>query len=651
MLDIIFGMSVGAIFGIGVGAYNHQDIKPCLMHTFHLLSVWAQTSALMTRSCKLIRIAVIGAPGHGKSTFLNAMMSASVDGDELDEDQAFMTASSAESCTKKCSSKTIKMAGYKLMPPDDDGNIVDPCETGEIHDLELVDTMGFPDPDKAAAADFYDKVVTDAVNHEEGLNALVWVVKGDRVDADVFARFKVFMKQLGQAKCRFLVIVNGQANYESKMFKKKKPDEQEKIKREDFQNMLEYGQTLLATTGLSDVREVPVVPSGSIDNLEDKVPKALMAYLEHSTCVKSKLLTYQGLKDAHKDEETAIKTLKEEMESNAETRKREEEEMQKTMAALAAEVQRQKDLKAAAEKEAQMKEQEKQRVIEEKRKAEETQKAASSKIENARKSVGDATRGMEQASKAAEQAAVEKKAADAQNAEKRAQADKLEREKANAQRASEREQDAYNAKIMGHHANAAWNDLKGGAAGFFTFGYAGQGYKDEAARARAAAAAADRERAQAYSRSQDQVREAEAKRRAAEAQATIERQRAQEAANKLASLSTSAANYQKEKEACEKAIRDAENEARKMKENMSRFESEARAMQEAAEKARRAIENAERERVQKERDAQIAAEKKRAQEIAAKAAREKEESSLTWMQKTAQGFRNTVSELSQYLGL
>lgn len=86
-----------------------------------------------------------------------------------------------------------------------------PVELGDYkYKLTLVDTMGFPDTDKARVVKFYDEVVM-AVN--KPLNMVLWVVKNERALPSVFQRHEVLMREFNKLNIPIVLVINNFGNF------------------------------------------------------------------------------------------------------------------------------------------------------------------------------------------------------------------------------------------------------------------------------------------------------------------------------------------------------------------------------------------------------------------------------------------------------
>jgi len=162
---------------------------------------------------------IIGSPGHGKSTFLNAMVR---------DRKAFEVAASGASCTKEVSNKTFDF-------------IVGEGRKKRNLKLVLVDSPGFPDPEAGKAVEFYDAVVRAA---RQPLNAIVWLVKQERSVHAVMKQYEVLLREFNVAAPPIILFVNGQENYEDD------EEKQDRIKA-DTEDAKLFGQACARAAGLS----------------------------------------------------------------------------------------------------------------------------------------------------------------------------------------------------------------------------------------------------------------------------------------------------------------------------------------------------------------------------------------------------------------
>lgn len=165
-----------------------------------------------------LSIAVIGMPGHGKSTFLNAL---------ANDRKAFEVGAGGASCTQEVSQKV-----YVLK------------HEGQAFCVTLVDTMGFPDPNPANTAAYYDSVI-ECCNRP--LNAIIWLVRCERKLHSLVAQYKVLMRELNNASPPIIVVVNGTENYDD-------DDDRDERKDTDTQRSLEFGRSIASAAGISPFR-------------------------------------------------------------------------------------------------------------------------------------------------------------------------------------------------------------------------------------------------------------------------------------------------------------------------------------------------------------------------------------------------------------
>lgn len=302
-----------------------------------------------------IKLAVIGSPGHGKSTFLSAMVAESEQSNNPLYD--FETGAGVESCTKVVKARTVDFklrleVGDKIEVCDDDeapeeekewrsGTIDHMYVTGNVdvifdddgtkeEDVEkktiravgkantvkltIVDTMGFPDPNPKDTVKFYEDVVKDAVNRPGGLHALVWVLKQDRENEKIYKMYTAFMNELGAANCKLIMIINGTENIaaNSKMktaLKKcKTPKEKEECMR---QKREEIKGTLTATAQklidvLTFTQSVDAIISTDLEVFENATIHELVNVVKTLELKTSKVRTFTELQA---DFDNATKSL------------------------------------------------------------------------------------------------------------------------------------------------------------------------------------------------------------------------------------------------------------------------------------------------------------------------------------------------------
>lgn len=217
-------------------------------------------------------VLVIGSPGHGKSTFLNSF-------GQIDDENAediFEVGAGADSCTKETSSKVIEVK-Y------DDGSTL-----GRIFSLNLVDSPGFPDPDESSAVAMYDSVVRAA---SAPLNAVIWIVKGERGTHTVFDSYKMLMREFNNLGPPIFMVVNDrQSPY------KENQKGQDKRKK-DYDANLAYGKLCSKQTGVSIQRFFVSNGQAELTNVSKQVFMA--ALVEEPKA--SNLKTFQQLRSELED--------------------------------------------------------------------------------------------------------------------------------------------------------------------------------------------------------------------------------------------------------------------------------------------------------------------------------------------------------------
>lgn len=238
------------------------------------------------------RIGVMGMPGVGKSTFLNCALYQSDAGKngDLDEALEFATAASGESCTQVVREQTVTY------------------EEG-MHRVTFVDTMGWPDPDRSKAADMYDDVVRDAINHSKGLNCLVWVVSSGRKNHDIYKTYKAFMKEMRQASCPILMVVNGTENFSAdrKRFAKNNPAKLEKI-ISDARDEISVAVREMLTILEFEESSIKLFIAVDKDELEDNAVPWMIQLARGLECAKSNVRLFSQMKDDFKDAAKAMES-------------------------------------------------------------------------------------------------------------------------------------------------------------------------------------------------------------------------------------------------------------------------------------------------------------------------------------------------------
>merc|ERR1711933_291009 len=218
----------------------------------------------------------------------------------------------------------------------------------------------------------------------------VWVLKHDRPDEEAMKRWSILMNQLASCSCKFIVVVNGMENYTTRAYKKMSPEELQRKQEDDRTNMFASCKKLLEDLGISkgddDVeRMITIIPSTHENELEEIIPRKLMAEIIDSECVCSSVHTYKSMRAAYETEEKA----REEQQrcANEARRKREnakmafERELERIQTLKAQELERlkkEKDAEAAAENERQKAKDEAQKLLDQQKEAEEKKNAAKS---------------------------------------------------------------------------------------------------------------------------------------------------------------------------------------------------------------------------------------------------------------------------------
>jgi len=165
-----------------------------------------------------LTIMVMGYPGHGKSTVLNAM---------ADKKKAFHVCTGKDACTKDVTSKVFSR--------DLIGN------DGKEYqiNLTLVDTPGFPD--LSGNADINDAVIEAT---SQSLNAVVWVVKPESSSSGVTQQERMLFDEFKRLNVPIFQLVNGRNHYADAAERKKRL-------RADKANILVHGDTMAKAAGLS----------------------------------------------------------------------------------------------------------------------------------------------------------------------------------------------------------------------------------------------------------------------------------------------------------------------------------------------------------------------------------------------------------------
>lgn len=170
-----------------------------------------------------LSVAIIGSPGHGKSTFMNALAA---------DKKAFAVASGAGSCTQS----VFKQIRKVLMRRGDEQTSMN---------IVLVDTPGFPGPDPMNAIPFFDAVI-HACN--EPFNAIIWMVKEERACHTVLEQYGLLLREFNNAQPPIIMVVNGMENYDDEAEREEKLDEHK-------QKAYEFGRQCADAAGIS-VRKI-----------------------------------------------------------------------------------------------------------------------------------------------------------------------------------------------------------------------------------------------------------------------------------------------------------------------------------------------------------------------------------------------------------
>eukprot|EP00419_Tripos_fusus_P085581 CAMPEP_0172857364 /NCGR_PEP_ID=MMETSP1075-20121228/64583_1 /TAXON_ID=2916 /ORGANISM="Ceratium fusus, Strain PA161109" /LENGTH=397 /DNA_ID=CAMNT_0013704683 /DNA_START=62 /DNA_END=1253 /DNA_ORIENTATION=+ len=204
-----------------------------------------------------IRVAVIGMPGHGKSTFLNAMVN--IRGE-------FPVGAGGRACTQEVITRDFALE-------------VDGVE----FQATLIDTMGFPDPDPKQAAARYDDVINCC---NKPLNAIVWLVRCERELAGLVEQYKVLMREFNNANPPIIMVVNGTESYEDE-------DERRDKKESDLSASIQFGKDIAEAAG---IRVLKIIPGAEKKDLKLNC-KELSFSLIGTTPKGSAMKTFAQLKD------------------------------------------------------------------------------------------------------------------------------------------------------------------------------------------------------------------------------------------------------------------------------------------------------------------------------------------------------------------
>jgi len=254
------------------------------------------SSGAISSAMEPVSIAVIGAPGHGKSSFLNGLSG---------RRDAFETAAGGESCTKEVSEKqfSLKAGEAELI-------------------LTLVDTMGFPDPAPQKAVEFYDAVVT-ACN--QPLNAIVWLVRLEREIRPLVEMYNVLLREFTKAGPPFVLVVNSFQSFgefdddiqdaeekEDKdavnRLKTERQEAKSKVREESFQ----FGRSVAEAAGIQALK---VLAGAEMRDLKTSIKQELAQTLLGTSAKTSCLKTFGQLQAEYEncksDEEAAARDVQE----------------------------------------------------------------------------------------------------------------------------------------------------------------------------------------------------------------------------------------------------------------------------------------------------------------------------------------------------
>jgi len=153
--------------------------------------------------------------------------------------------------------------------------------------VELTDTMGFPDPNPEDAAPFYDMVVSAC---REEKNVIVWVVSMERDFKEVNEAQKALLEEFTNVQPPIIMVVNMKENFGR--LKDKNPKKYEVELQEKRDICKEYGWNVAERMGVN-VQTVIACPTK--DEFEDEAPELLMQYAMMTQPKVSNLKTFAEL--------------------------------------------------------------------------------------------------------------------------------------------------------------------------------------------------------------------------------------------------------------------------------------------------------------------------------------------------------------------
>merc|ERR1711933_99051 len=138
----------------------------------------------------------------------------------------------------------------------------------------------------------------------------IWLLNHDRPDEAAMQRFSVLMNQLASCTCKFIVVVNGRENYSTLACKRMSPERLQRKQESDRRNMFDSCKLLLDKLEISKgadgvERMITIIPSTNQNELEESIPRKLMAEIIDSECVCSSVHTYKSMIEAYATDEKA----------------------------------------------------------------------------------------------------------------------------------------------------------------------------------------------------------------------------------------------------------------------------------------------------------------------------------------------------------